>query len=34
MKYGTATDAMRILNMNAKEIRAQYLEFQKQLYIA
>ena len=33
MKYGTATDAVKQLNMNPAQIRGQYLEFQKQLYV-
>jgi hypothetical protein len=32
MKYGTAMDAMRLLNMTPNAIRTQYLEFQKYLY--
>ena len=27
LKYGTAKDAMRILNMNEASIRSQYLKF-------
>lgn len=34
MKYGTAADAIRTLNMNASSIKNQYIEFQRQLYIA
>ena len=34
MKYGTAMDAMKHLRMDVKAIRTQYLEFQRQLYVA
>ncbi len=34
MKYGTAMDAMKHLKMDVKAIRTQYLEFQRQLYVA
>ena len=32
MKYGTIADALAQLNMTIREIRLQYLEFQRQLY--
>jgi len=32
LKYGTAIDATRKLNMNVEQIRGQYLDFQRQLY--
>ena len=34
LKYGTVNDAMKKLNMTVSDIRTQYLEFQKQLYIS
>ena len=34
MKYGTAYNAMQKLNMKPEQIRASYLEFQRQLYKA
>jgi type I restriction enzyme R subunit len=32
MKYGSVADATTNLNMTVAQIRAQYIEFQKQLY--
>ncbi|MBQ9751871.1 MAG: DEAD/DEAH box helicase family protein [Paludibacteraceae bacterium] len=32
MKYGTAADAVRILNMRAEDIKKEYVNFQKALY--
>lgn len=32
MKYGTAADAMRVLNMRAEDIQKEYVNFQKALY--
>jgi hypothetical protein len=32
MKYGTAADAMRMLNMSVPDIKKEYVKFQEALY--